>query len=225
MSARALRRFLTGLFDSPSRQVIAATAGIAATLVLSFASHQWENHQTAMARAERDTRNAASLLAQNATRTLNAALDTLRAVGRLREDVVRGIYRSQASVHTHLKTLRGGSPNLAEIGWFDDNGERVASSERLDPIRASAAGEIFFNVLRSEDAQDLYISSPAQIGGAWRIGLYLRLENLDGRFAGVAGGTIDPEEFSRVYRSLDLGPGVSATLLRYDGTVLAHTPE
>ncbi|HEX2113063.1 MAG TPA: ATP-binding protein [Alphaproteobacteria bacterium] len=220
-----MRRFVTGLVDSPSRQVIAAAIGIAATIVLSFAIHQRENYQTALARAERDTRNAAHLLAQNATRTFNAVCDTLLAVGRLRDDVVRGIYRSRASIYTHLNTLRGGSPTLTEIGWFDESGEHIASSDRPDPSRVNAASELFFNVLRSEDSQDLYIGAPRQIAGEWRIGVYLRLENLDGSFAGVANGAVDPDEFTRIYRSIDLGPGVSATLFRYDGTILAHAPD
>ena len=216
---------MTGFFDSPSRQVTAAAIGIATAILFSFANHQRENYEAAIVRAERDTRNAAHLLAQDATRTFNAASDTLRAVGRLREDVARGLYRDEISMYAHLKTLRSGSPNLNEIGWFDIDGQRIASSERPDSIRASVAGEHFFKVLRNEDAQRLYISTPMQAAGVWWFGLHLRLEDAEGGFAGVASGTIDPEEFSRVYRSLELGPGMSATMYRYDGTVLAHTPD
>jgi signal transduction histidine kinase len=216
---------MTGFFDSPSRQVIAATIGIATAILFSFANHQRENYEAAIGRAERDTRNAARLLAQDATRTFNATSDTLRAVGRLREDVERGLYRGAISVYAHLKTLRSGSPNLNEIGWFDAEGQRVASSERPDSLRTSVAGENFFKVLQNEEADRLYISTPMHAGSIWWFGLHLRLEDAVGSFAGVASGTIDPEEFSRVYRSLELGPGMSATMYRYDGTVLAHTPD
>jgi signal transduction histidine kinase len=215
------------LLDTPSRQVAGAALAIAAAILVLFALAQWQSYERTLARAERDTRNAALLLAEHAARTFDGIEDTLRAVGRLRGDVVRGIYRSQASIHIHLKTLQGGSPILREVGWFDAYGERVATSRQLDPPRISVAEDELFLALRDSRTRDLHVSAPvlAANGAAWEIGVSLRLENLDGSFAGVAAGTIDPEEFAKLYRALDLGPGMSATLLRRDGVVLAHAPD
>ncbi|MFC3228876.1 ATP-binding protein [Marinibaculum pumilum] len=204
---------------------------VGAAILALFVYSQWQSYDRAIARAERDTRNAAFLLAEHAARTFDGIEVTLQAVGRLRQDVARGIYRSQASIYIHLKTLQSGAPILREIGWFDLHGERVASSADIDPQHDSIAREDLFQVPRSTSPEALYISAPQRVPAAgagpdaWQIGVSWRLEDLDGSFAGVAVGMLDPEAFARVYRALDLGPGVTATLLSGDGVVLAHAPD
>lgn len=229
MSARpAERRFIGArLRDTPSRQVTGAAIGIAAAILLLFAYAQWQSYHDAVARYERATRNVALLLAEHAARTFDGIEETLRAVGRLRSDVARGVYRSQASIYTHLKTLRGGSSILSEVGWFDHYGERVATSQQIDPPRVSIAQQELFLVPRDGETPNVHVSVPLRSpsDGAWQIPVSLRLETLDGSFAGVASGTIDPEGFAKIYRSLDLGPGLSTTLFRGDGIVLAHAPD
>jgi signal transduction histidine kinase len=221
------RSFLMRLLSTPSRQVSGAAFAIATVILVLFAHTQWQTYQRTVARVERDTRNAAVLLAEHAARTFNSIEQTLHAVGRLRSDVARGIYRSQASIYTHLKTLRGGSPVLREVGWFDAYGERVATSEQVAPPRTSIARQEVFVSPRSAGAPALHVSVPQRLSmdAPWQIAASLRLTELDGSFAGVAVGTVDPEEFAKVYRTLDLGPGMTATLFRRDGAVLAQAPD
>src|SRR3546814_17123697 len=80
----------------PSRQVGAAALLIAAVIILTTGASQWQNYHRTEARVERDTRNIARLLAEHAGQTFRGIEETMRAVGRLRRDVTRGIYRSQA---------------------------------------------------------------------------------------------------------------------------------
>ncbi len=218
-----LRRF----FESPSQQLVLGAGVIALAVVALFFHGEQNRYRESVERAGRDTRNAANLLAEHAGRTFDSIDETLRAVGRLRDDAARGIYRSRDSIYVHLKTLRGGSQVLGELGWFDAYGEQVATSDRLDPPRINATEQEFFRVQQEGSAdRGLHVAAPRKPAGVpgWRIAVSRRLENLDGSFGGVAAGAIDPEAFTAVYSTLDLGPGYRAVLLRRDGAVLAHVP-
>jgi hypothetical protein len=115
---------------------------------------------------------------------------------------------------------------LREVGWFGARGERVATSAGPDPPHENVAGRDFFQVHTERKAPRRFVTAPhyAIDEGMWSIVVSIRLENPDGSFAGVAAGTLDPGDFAELYRSLDLGPRVHATLFRRDGIVLAHAP-
>jgi hypothetical protein len=202
-----LRRIATRVsryFDVPSRQVAGAAIVLSLGIIAHFGLSQSEAHEEALEHAVRDTRSASRVLAEHAARSFDAAEETLRGVARLRADSVRGIYRTQASIYFHLATLRGGSTMLREIGWYDQYGDRVASSESPNPPRTSVADADFFRAVRYDGARGLHVSAPQLVtSNGWQITVALRLENLDGSFAGVAVGTVDPEYFARVYRTVD----------------------
>lgn len=217
----------------PSGQVVAAALSVAVVMLVSTMHSMRQDHTRTVADVERDTRNVSKLLAEHSAQTFDGMAETLRAVGRLRRDVARGIYRSQSSIHVHLKTLQGGSPILSELGWFDRYGERVASSWAFDPPQTSVAERTLFRVARDGVGGRLYVSVPRSLPDMapdmandrlW-ISVSQRVENLDGSFAGVAIGTIDPAAFYRLFDSVELGPGYSISLLRRDGIVLAHAPD
>jgi two-component system, cell cycle sensor histidine kinase PleC len=221
--ARA-RSALARFFAQPSRQVAVAVGVFAFSIVVHFGASQWEAYQDAIERGERDTRSIAAILSEHAVRTFDGVEETLRAVARLRADAARGIYRSQASIYVNLKTLRGGSPLLREIGWVDQYGERVASSDSPDPPRVSVAHRDFFHALSELGGRGLYVSPPVRVPGeGWRLTVAVRLENLDGSFAGAAIGTIDPDAFAKVYRTAEFAPNLAVTLFRYDSRILATT--
>src|SRR3546814_239244 len=194
----------------PSRQVGAAALLIAAVIILTTGASQWQNYHRTEARVERDTRNIARLLAEHAGQTFRGIEETLRAVGRLRRDVARGIYRSQASIFVNLNTLRSGTPALVEAGWFDAYGDQLATSRGLDPEPTNAAAEEFFRAPREQPLPGVYVATPTPSvddGRDWDVRVSLRLANLDGSFAGVASGRLDPTAFVELFASLELGDG------------------
>jgi len=219
LSARSL--------DTPSRQTTAAAVIIGIAILLSFIHSQWAGYRDAVQRVERDTRNTAQLLAANAARTFDGIAETLSAVGRLRNDAARGIYRSRDSVFVHLKTLNRGSQVMDEIGWLDAYGVRVASSSQVEPPGVAFPEAEFFAVHRDGRAMtDIHVSAQIMTDDyVWRIPISKRIENLDGSFAGVAVGFVDPEEFTGIYRTLDLGWRHTAVFFRRDGLVLSRTPD
>lgn len=222
-----MARFPT-LMSEPSRQVAAAAAVIAAAVLLITALSLWQAYDRTVARAEAETRNVARLLAEHVGQTFDGINDTLRAVDRLRRDVDRGIYRSQASIHVNLRTLQGGSPVLAEVEWLDAYGERVGNSRTFAPPPANLAGtEVFALPAGQPGSSAPAIATPSPSGEAgrhWKLGVSRRMENLDGTLAGVAVGWLDLQAFTRLFESLELPPGYTMALIRSDGVMLAEAP-
>jgi PAS domain S-box-containing protein len=222
-SSMAARRVV----ETPSRQVALGVAVIAAVILGSFAYDHWQRYDDALAKADRDTRNAAVLLAEHTARTFEGIDETLRAVASLHRDVTAGHYRDKATIHELLKTIDGGSPALRAIGWVDADGNRTVSSLFLDPPPLNIVEQEHFTAQRDGVAHGVYVAAPirSKLTGDWIINVSLRLETPDGRFAGIATAVVDPNYFASVYRTIEMGPSRIAVLFRGDGTILAREPE
>lgn len=217
---------LPPLLGTPGRQVAAGIVLIGAVVIGSFAYDQWQHYDDALARADRDTRNAAVLLAENTARTFDAIDGTLRAVAALHHDIAAGLYRDRATIHNLLQAIHGGSPVLRAIGLIDADGNRVYSSLDIDPPPLNVAEQEHFTAQRDGNGSAIHVAAPirSKLTGDWIINVSLRLESPDGRFAGIAAGVVDPNYFSAVYRSIELGPSRIAALFRGDGIILAREP-
>ena len=123
------------LLGGPSRQITAAATVIAAVMLGSFGYDQWQRYDRALADADRDTRNAAILLAESTARTFDGIATAMRAVAALHDGVAAGRYRDKAAIHEMLKAIHGGSPVLLTVGWVDADGNLLASSLYADPPR------------------------------------------------------------------------------------------
>ena len=196
-------------------------------ILASFAESAYHEHGAVLVRAERETRNATAVLAEHTARTFDAVEESLNAVARIHADVAAGLYNDRRAVHALLKAAQGGSPVIRSLGWIDATGARVASSLEMDPPPVSALGQEHFERHRSTPGLGFHISAPIQsrLSGNWIITASLRLEDVQGRFAGVAAAIINPEYFADVYRAVDLGPQQIVLLTRSDGTIMAREPE
>ena len=107
----------------PSSQIIVLAAVAAAAVLGSFAYERWSAYDSAVARAERDLRSAASLLAEHADRTFEAVEETLGAVARLRDDLAAGrVAGDTETLHRYLKAIHGASPAFKGIGLIGADG-------------------------------------------------------------------------------------------------------
>lgn len=227
-SARtAVKRLLSRSFDSPSRTVTAVAVALAVAILGSFAYSAYHEYFAALARAERDTRNATSVLAEHTARTFDAVEESLNAVARIHNDVAARVYNDKRTVHGLLKAAHGASPVIAALGWTDAAGSRVASSLHVDPPSLSVANQEHFRSHRDNPDAGLHISAPirSRLTNEWIINVSIRLQDGQGRFAGVASALVDPNYFASVYRSVDLGPERNVILLRDDGIIMARDPE
>jgi len=107
--------------------------------------------------------------------------------------------------------------------------------DRLVPVRGPAApqrqGRGTLSVLAERGAGPgragtLHIASPirSDVLDDWIILVSTGLTDGNGTFSGFAGGVVDPEFFTRVYREVSIGSGRIITMFRGDGTILAREP-
>ena len=153
----------------PSRQLAAAAGAIAIIMLGIFGYDQVQRYHQALAYADRDTRNAATLLAENTARSFDGVASALRAVAALHDEVTAGLYQNKATIHRLLAAIHGGSPVIRAVGWVDDDGNRIASSAYADPPPLNIAEQEHFVAQRDAIVQGLYVAAPSRsdLTGDW----------------------------------------------------------
>ncbi|HYM04454.1 MAG TPA: cache domain-containing protein, partial [Stellaceae bacterium] len=212
---------------TPSQYVMIAVIGIAVAIVGSFGFDQKQRYDEALARADRDTLNAAILVAETTARTFEDIDATLGAVILLQRDAEAGVRRDKATLFRLMRIINDTSPMIDVVGWFDAGGDLIVSSLAPDRPSINIADREYFIAQRDGAAKGLFVAAPVQsrANGAWIITMSRRLETSDGRFAGVVSALIDPAYFASIFRAVELGPGRIGALFRADGTVLAREPQ
>ena len=100
---------------------------------------------------------------------------------------------------------------------------KVVHSTYHGAFAANYADRCYFQFHQQNGRQELYISAPmvGRITGKNSIYLSRRLETPGGEFAGVVALAVDPEYFSRFYRSMELQTGRLVRVVGEDGIVRA----
>lgn len=176
--------------------------------------------------------------AESAAANLAVAIERdIARVFVIQDSAIRGTI--EALRQPDLDLLR---PELRSMALFDRAavGQHLGAIVVLDPqgtVRlASSAGVLpmpdlsdrdYFTVHRDHPDAGLFISLPylSRVrGGGASIAVSRRLDDQEGRFAGVVAGALRLDHFHDLFRTLDLGPGGSVSLLRADGRLLAQGP-
>jgi diguanylate cyclase (GGDEF)-like protein len=120
--------------------------------------------------------------------------------------------------------------NVAELGAIfaaDAAGNAVLDSRSVPPPKFNVSDRDYFQVQQQKGA-GLYLSKPfasrSDKGGQPSIALSLRLDDTNGRFAGIVAGTLRLTYFHQLFEGSILGDHGTLTLLRTDGTVLMRRP-
>jgi hypothetical protein len=116
-------------------------------------------------------------------------------------------------------------PQLREIGVLDVDGKWRYSSLPETPGHSNS-DRSYFIYHRDTPGSALRINEPLQsrLTGRSTIILSKRISTQDGSFAGVLTAAIDSDYFNRFYKTFQLGPDGSISLLRNDGAVLIRWP-
>jgi signal transduction histidine kinase len=131
-----------------------------------------------------------------------------------------------AAVHDWLSRRLKGIPQASAIFVVDQSG-RLVNTSRPGPVPELDLSEReYFRILRAPDGPASYISGPmvSQITRTATVFYAHRLSAGDGSFLGAIVVAIDLGYLQEFYRSLNLMPGESITLLRQDGLVLTRYP-
>ena len=212
----------------PSNQIILLTAIAVAAILGTFGYQYSAAYEAALARAERDLRSAACLLAEHTDRTFEAVEETLGAVARLREDAHAGrVAGDPETLHRYLAAIKGGSNVFKSLGWYGPDGRQVANSISVQPLSISVAQQEHYRVHAEGSAgPGIHVAAPIRSArdGSWIAIVSIGMRDAEGRFAGTVSGAIDPEYFHRVFRGIELGKSLVVTLFRKDGVVMARHP-
>ncbi|MBL8705919.1 MAG: PAS-domain containing protein [Rhodospirillales bacterium] len=211
----------------PARAVVATAATFALLVLVAIAYDGWQQHRTAVQRAERETQNARNVLVAHAARTFETITRTVDSVAELRRSLEAGGTLDRDAAFATLKAIHGGSPVMQGLGWSDADGNLVTSSRFRDPPPVNTSSQEHFRVHKDGARAGLHVAAPlrSQVDGNVLVLVSKRYEDGAGAFAGTINVSILPSYFTSLFRSLDLGPGKSVLLLRRDGMILAREPE
>ena len=111
------------------------------------------------------------------------------------------------------------------LGRVDASGRTQESTYALNAGGIDVSDRAHFRAQLDPARDDLFISQPVvgRATGRPAIQFTRKLLTTDGRFDGVLQVSLDAEELSRFYESIDIGSG-SIVLARREGTVLARGP-
>jgi diguanylate cyclase (GGDEF)-like protein/PAS domain S-box-containing protein len=114
---------------------------------------------------------------------------------------------------------------MREIGVLDANGKWLYSSLPQTPLHNNSDRR-YFTYHRETPGSALRINEPLQsrLTGRSTIIPVEAHRQADGSFAGVLTAAIDSDYFNQFYRTFQLGPDGSISLLRDDGVVLIRWP-
>jgi len=174
---------------------------------------------SAEALARQSTRNLARAFEESTRRTVTQIDQILRSARATHQ-----IQGRDFSFDTWARDQILPDRMTAAIGMADREGRVFADTVPIPP-GVSIADRPHFLVQKDPTHDDLFISKPVhgRVSGRDTIQFTRKLEGPAGEFAGVTVLSLDCEELSRFYQTLDLGGGFVA-LMSADSTILARGP-
>ena len=213
--------------DGPLRHVSPAVVVIAFGLVMTacvLGVVVWKAlgaKVTTVARGQTDIQNLAHSLAEHAAHTIQSADIAMGGMVELLK------YRAPLPerFNRYLAETADSLPQIREIGVLDTEGNWAYSSLPQTPTHNNSDRR-YFTYHRETQGSALRISEPLQsrLTGRSTIILSKRIDRQDGSFGGVLTAAIDSDYFNGFYRTFQLGPDGSISLLRDDGVVLIRWP-
>ena len=213
--------------DGPLRRVSPAVVVIIFALVMTacvLGVVVWKAlgaKATTLDRGQTDIQNLAHSLAEHAAHTIQSA--DIAMAGMV--DSLKYRVPVPERFNRYLAETANSLPQIREIAVLDTEGNWAYSSLPQTPGHNNSDRR-YFTYHRETQGSALRINEPLQsrLTGRPTIILSKRIDKQDGSFGGVLTAAIDSDYFSRFYRTFQLGPDGSVSLLRNDGVVLIRWP-
>lgn len=209
----------------PVLLVGAFVGAVAALLVAIQTWHEWTDRSADVAAAEVAVQNVSRAAAREAEDTFKLAdtvlfgvVQRLRVSGRSPE-VLTNLSRS-------MKLAVGEIERIRDIFVYDEQGRWIATSVGQVPPGANNADRGYFQHHQANPDPGPYLGEPivSRSSGRWIVTVSRRIDDPDGRFAGVALVTVDVDYFVRSFAGFELGPRSSVALATRSGRLLARYP-
>ncbi len=215
-----------------SRRLVRAATAVMAGLVLAGAAAIWQLRQGAIADAQEETHRLGVVIAEQATRTL-------QAVDFVLQDFTEKVLLSGVIDLPSLYDTLGGRetyealtkrlvdlPQAEAFTIVDATGHIVNVTRQWPAPAYSLADRDYLRYFAATADNHAYVSEPAisRSSGAQTIFLARRLTAASGAFLGVVVAPIRIEYFDGFFARTGFSDGTGVTMLRRDGVVLERFP-
>ena len=201
--------------------------GIGAVLILSFVGEasydSWRLHQQIMAANTRELGNLSRSLATQADRTLQA-VDAL--LGDTAAWVEAGGDRgAPQAVDAELARRAMSDPQVSQLTIVDANGAQRHRAGSAGGATLEPATRPWFTAPRDQPG-GLFVNVSSEQGDAGALSLVVsrRVNDDQGRFAGVVAATVSLQSLREAYQAIDLGASSTLLLTLADGTLVIRQP-
>jgi PAS domain S-box-containing protein len=190
----------------------------------SSAHDAWRSYRYSLQANDRELTNVAHALAEQ-------TVWSLQSVDLLLADTARW-YRSEGQaippdrIDAALAARTTGVPLVRQVTIMDAEGNQLYRSRGFSIPNHNIADRSYFIAQRDNPNTGLFMSEPLTTRSEGRVAIILsrRVEDDQGRFAGIVTANVDLEALNEFYRAVDAGPGSAIQLLRDDGTLLVRNP-
>ena len=176
--------------------------------------------------AERTARNLAQLVEQRTAGMLQSADAALRSLGEMWQRIPALRDPASAGMHTLLAQKLRQLPNARTLFVLNARGVLVQDSDLHPAAPRNFSDREIFNWHRSHSGR-IYIGKPIveRGNGAWFVTASRRLDDAEGRFAGVLVVAFEPGAFQSVYLDIEIGRDGVIGLMHKDGEPIVSVPE
>lgn len=212
-----MRRFLR---DAGAPLAIALLTGALLLFALLY------QREAALKAGEEQTDSLSRVIAEQTSRTLQSAdqtlrlaivrVEALRQAGRLDEASAREVLRAELRDVRFLRAL-----------WVVDDQGRIVLDTDEGNIGLSVADRPYFQVYRGTPATEFHIGPAlrSRTKGTWMVTVSRPIRDARGTVRQVVVGALEPPYFEHLWRGIDLGPGGAVGLYHRNGQLLARSPQ
>ncbi|MGH8681573.1 MAG: ATP-binding protein [Burkholderiales bacterium] len=203
------------------RWIVAAGVVLIVAFVGSSGYDAWRLYRQALADTDRELRNLATALAEQGARSFQSVDALLRQTADWYAAAGDRVAPERAN---ELLAGRAASlPQVRTLSIIDAQGTRRYSSRAL-PGELDVSDRAYFVAQRDRAATGLFVSEPIVTGAENRAALVLsrRVDDGQGRFAGVVSATVDLDDLQQFYRAIRLSAGSAINLVRDDGALIVR---
>lgn len=117
-------------------------------------------------------------------------------------------------------------PEFDNLRMADSNGHIISGTAGLDSNMVTVSDRDYFQINRDNPPAGLYISKPiiSRLTNKWVVAIARRISHANGSFRGVVWGTLSLEHISKIFASLDIGPGGGISLRDAEMGIIARYP-
>jgi PAS domain S-box-containing protein len=204
--------------------VILLAALVILAIVSSSAYDAWRSYRYTLTATGRELGNMADALAEQTAWTLQAVDILLADAARWYRKDSEGVPAER--VDAILENRAAGLPQVRQISIVDAQGLQRYGSLASTSSGHEVSDRSYFIAQKDGTAKGLYMSEPIVTRSEGRVAVVLsrRLDDDDGRFAGVITASVDLDDLKEYYRAIHLATGSAIQLVQDDGTLLARNP-